>query len=109
MRALACEGSEVTRTSKGTTGGSEPSERHERTTYPMLRRTVCQCGMAYGGRPLGLRSFRSSQRTGKPSTRAAVPTGEGKQVASGQGHEVREMRRAATILRRIHQGNWRAG
>ena len=49
-------------------------------------------GWPTGGEHLGLRSFRSSQRTGKPSTRAAVPTGEGKQVASGQGHEVREMR-----------------
>jgi hypothetical protein len=58
--------------------------------------------MAYGVRTLWLRSFRSSQRTGKPSTRAAAPTGEGKQVASGQGREVREMRRAATILHRIH-------
>jgi hypothetical protein len=58
--------------------------------------------MAYRVRTLWLQSFRSSQRTGKPSTRAGVPIGEGKQVASGQGREVREMRRAATILSRIH-------
>jgi hypothetical protein len=57
--------------------------------------------MAYGVRTLWSRSCRSSLRTGKPSTRAERPTGEGQQVASGAGREVREMRRAGTILHRI--------
>jgi hypothetical protein len=35
MRALACDGSEVTPTSEGRTGGNEPSQRHERATSPM--------------------------------------------------------------------------
>jgi len=43
--------------------------------------------MAYGTRVLGPRSFRSSLRTGKPSTRAEPPTGEGKQVSCGQGRQ----------------------
>ena len=41
--------------------------------------------------------------------RESRPHGEGPQVLSGQGHEVRERRRAATILHRLHQGNWSAG
>ena len=40
--------------------------------------------MAYGARALRSRSFRSSQRTGKPSTGGFQPHGEGKQ-ASLQG------------------------
>jgi hypothetical protein len=86
MRALARDGSEVTHTSEGRTGGNEPSERNERAPYPMLGRTGgVKGGMAYGARALGARSFHSSQRTGKPSTRAEVlqrPNGEGKQVSS---------------------------
>src|SRR5262245_26960104 len=67
----------------------------------MLRRTGgAKCGMVYGVRTLWSRSCRSSLRTGKPSTRAERPTGEGQQVASGAGREVREMRRAGTILHR---------
>jgi hypothetical protein len=51
-------------------------------------------------RTLWSRSCRSSLRTGKPSTRAERPTGKGPQVASGAGREVREMRRAGTLLPR---------
>ena len=71
MQALACDGSEVTPTSEGRTGGNEPSQRNERATYPMLRRTGgVKRGIAYGARALGQRSFHRSQRTAKPSPRA---------------------------------------
>ena len=65
MHAFACDGSEVTSTSEGKTGGNEPSQRNERATYPMLARTGgVKRGIAYGARALGQRSFHSSQRTG---------------------------------------------
>ena len=59
--------------------------------------------MAYGVRTLWSRSCRSRLRTGKPSPRAEKPTGEGQQVASGAGREVRERRRAGTIR---HRTRW---
>jgi hypothetical protein len=69
--ALACDGSEVPSTSEGRTGGNEPSQRHERATYPMRERTGgVKRGRASGARALGPRSCHRSQRTGKPSPRA---------------------------------------
>ena len=79
--------------------------------------------MAYGARALGSRSFRSSERTGKPSTWARrsqrSPTAKGSRFPNGKDAEVREMRRAETFLPMIpghgvdpgegHKGNWRAG
>ena len=79
--------------------------------------------MAYGARALGSRSFRSSRRTGKPSTWAArsqrSPTAKGSRFPNGEGAEGREMRRAETLLNMIpgqsvdpgkgNKGNWRAG
>src|SRR6266478_5454474 len=58
--------------SQNGTNGTPPScSRAARVKY----------GMAYGARALGSRSFRSSQRTGKPSTRAqrsqSSPTAKG--------------------------------
>src|SRR5712691_4117288 len=58
-------------------------------------------GMAYGARALGSRSFHSSLRTGKPSTRAQrskrSPPAKGSRFPHGQDVEVREMRTAETI------------
>ena len=79
--------------------------------------------MAYGARALGSRSFRSSERTGKPSTWAArsqrSPTAKGSRFPNGKDAEVREKRRAETFLNMIpghgvdpgegNKGNWRAG
>src|SRR6266852_5576828 len=95
MRALACDGSEVTPTSEGRTGGNEPSQRHERATSPMLRRRGgVKCGMAYGTRVLGSRSFQNSQRTGKPSTRTQrrerSPRAKGSRCLAGKDVKVRE-------------------
>ena len=79
--------------------------------------------MAYGARALGSRSFRWSQRTGKPSTRAErsqrSPLAKESRFPYGKDAKVREMRRAETILNIIpchgvdpgegNRGNWRAG
>ena len=79
--------------------------------------------MAYGARALGSRSFRGSQRTGKPSTRAErsqrSPLAKESRFPYGKDAKVREMRRAETLLTIIpchgvdlgegNTGNWRAG
>ena len=77
------------RTACATSASPAPPERgrgrHEWTAYLTLIRAVWRnCGMAYGARASWSRSFRSSRRTGKPSTRGIEPHGEGKQ-ASLQG------------------------
>ena len=58
--------------------------------------------MAYGARALGSRSFHSSQKAGKPSTRvqrsSKKPKGEGKQASYGKDAEVCEMQIAETYL-----------
>ena len=54
--------------------------------------------MAYGVRALGSRSFRSSRRTGKPSTRGLEPHGEGKQASLKEGVRVGVIPRAFTFL-----------
>ena len=62
--------------------------------------------MAYGARALWSRSFRSSRRTGKPSTRGFEPQGEGKQ-ASLQGGGTGRCDTYSLYLPQY--GNWRAG
>src|SRR5712692_7846706 len=79
--------------SQNGTNGTPPScSRAARVKY----------GMAYGARALGQRSFHSSQRTGKPSTRAQrsqrSPTAKGSRSPYGKDAKVREMRTAETIL-----------
>ena len=62
--------------------------------------------MAYGVRALGSRSCRSSRRTGKPSTGAEEPQGEGQQASlAGGGMGMRD----AESLYLLRPGNWRAG
>src|SRR5712692_4567276 len=54
--------------------------------------------MAYGARALWSRSFRSSRRTGKPSTRGFEPHGEGKQASLKEGVRVGVIPIAFTFL-----------
>ena len=91
------------RTSEGKTGDNESSQRNERDTSTILIRTTwVKRGIAYRARAPGQRSFRNSQRTGKPSTgaerRARSPTAKGSRFPNGKDAEVRVMRRAETIL-----------
>ena len=62
-------------------------------------------GMAYGTRVLRPRSFHSSQRPGKPATRAkrsqSSPSAKGSRFPAGKDVKVREMRRADTLLTSI--------
>ena len=91
------------RTSEGKTGDNASSQRNERDTSTILIRTTwVKRGIAYRARAPGQRSFRTSQRTGKPSTgakrRARSPTAKGSRFPNGKDAEVRVMRRAETIL-----------
>ena len=68
--------------------------------------------MAYRARALGSRSFHSSQKTGKPSTRVQrsekKPKGEGKQASYVKDEEVCEMQIAETYLNIIQDRGKRA-
>src|SRR5712691_11859775 len=70
-------GQGVMNSQNGTNGTPPSCSRAARVKY----------GMAYGARALGSRSFRSSQRTGKPSTRAqrsqSSPTAKGSMFPDG--------------------------
>ena len=82
---------------------SEHIEGDEWGTYVALARAAPpERGMAYRARAPGQRSFRKSQRTGKPSTgaerRARSPTAKGSRFPNGKDAEVRVMRRAETLL-----------
>ena len=78
---------------------SEAVQGHEQGTYVALSRSYARKGgMTCGGRPLWLRSPRSSPRAGKPST---WRRGTGVRIA--RSREVREMRNAETVLAIIHE------
>src|SRR5216683_3473598 len=91
------------RTSEGKTGDNASSQRNERDTSTILIRTTgVKRGIAYRARAPRQRSFRTRQRTGKPSTgaerRERSPTAKGSRFPNGKDAEVRVMRRADTIL-----------